>query len=721
MATDDDKRLGKYLLKSKLGQGGMGVVYLATDTRLQRDVVIKLLPKELASNPDAVRRFLREARNAARLNHPNVVLVHDVDQQRGFTFLVMEWVDGCTAADLLADGPLTWYEATWIITEACRGLAAAHTANLVHRDIKPSNIMQTQSGLVKLADFGLAKAAEASLNVANPLTKSGTILGTPHFMSPEQCQGEPLDPRSDLYSLGATYYALLTGQPPYADANPLQVMFAHCSKPTPDPRTLRVDVPDGCAQVAMRAMAKNRSDRFQSADEMLAALSPLLAQEPTNEFSPVTLTELPKVSIPPSLDTRIQSSSTVTSTPASGEVTQVSDRLATTITSTRAPRRTRQVLSRNVAIACVAAMLVTGGLIWSFFMKPRTGSLNLQRTGPAASDDEPSTAQSLAANELGNSLQFIGDFPGLRAEVRSVAFSRDGKSLFTAQRGGSVLGWSIDTRKVTREFVVSSDGADVDAVAVSSQWLAAGGSNKVVRLWRLDRDQPPIEVNKFGEAVLSIAISPNGERLAVSTNNSIELYELDAKGARRIAELSNSGQLQGFASYMVYCLAFSSDSRWLAATSWIPSIGIWDASTGAASTRLSISQHELMSVAFMPDNSSVVFGGKGDKGLHVWEFSQPNSTAKPLQSGADNDARTMLTRRPGLAIVNGDWNGAIRVYDVRADAYLGKFQQDTYAGASHMAISTDGRLLATCGGKGTAYDGGYVQLWKFVPATTTAP
>lgn len=121
MAGDDDKKLGKYQLKSRLGQGGMGVVYLATDTRLKRDVAIKVLPKEMSSNEDAVKRFLREARGAARLNHPNVVAVYDVDQQRGYCYLVMELINGCTAADLQAQGPLSWAEATRLIAEACRG------------------------------------------------------------------------------------------------------------------------------------------------------------------------------------------------------------------------------------------------------------------------------------------------------------------------------------------------------------------------------------------------------------------------------------------------------------------------------------------------------------------------------------------------------------------------------------------------------------------------
>jgi serine/threonine protein kinase/putative intracellular protease/amidase len=260
-------QLGKYQIVSRLGRGGMGVVYEAVDTLLNRTVAIKVLPEEVADDSQALQRFQHEARAAARLNHANVVVIHDVGQQDGVHYLVMERVAGRSLAARLEEGPLDWREATLVVADACRGLAAAHAAALIHRDIKPGNLLRNSDGQVKLADFGLAKATDHS-----SLTKSGSVLGTPLFMSPEQCKSLPLDARSDIYSLGATYYMLLTGQPPYRADSSMEVMFAHVSNPVPDPRVVRPDVPESCAAIIQKAMAKDPAKRYQSAEEMRGAL-----------------------------------------------------------------------------------------------------------------------------------------------------------------------------------------------------------------------------------------------------------------------------------------------------------------------------------------------------------------------------------------------------------------------------------------------------------------
>ncbi len=269
------RKLARYEINRILGIGGMGVVYCAYDTLIEREVAIKVLPRVLSADETVLKRFLIEAKAAGRLNHAHAVGIYEIGQEGDTHFLVMEFVPGgCVGDRLERNGPYSVIEATRIVAEAGKGLAAAHLAGLVHRDIKPANLLFAVDGTIKVADFGLAKTG---LTSTERVTLSGQVLGTPYFMSPEQCQGEAVDHRSDLYSLGATYYSLLTGAEPYGNVGSIvQIMFAHCQGEIPDPRTINKFIPDACAGIIARSMAKRPEDRYQSADEMVADLTTVL-------------------------------------------------------------------------------------------------------------------------------------------------------------------------------------------------------------------------------------------------------------------------------------------------------------------------------------------------------------------------------------------------------------------------------------------------------------
>jgi urea transport system substrate-binding protein len=268
------KTLGRYRLTGLLGGGGMGVVYRAHDEVIARDVAVKVLPPELASDPTASARFMSEARAAGQLSHPNAVGIYEAGVQDGAHYIVMEVVSGGSLAEEVRRiGPLSPVAATRAITEATRGVAAAHATGMVHRDIKPANLLRSADGTIKVCDFGLAKGGVSELSV----TKAGHVVGTPYYMSPEQCQGRPVDVRSDIYSLGATYFFLLTGIEPYADAgSTVQVMFAHCHGEPLDPFLLNQLVPEQCAAIVRRACAKDPAERYASTAEMLRDLESAL-------------------------------------------------------------------------------------------------------------------------------------------------------------------------------------------------------------------------------------------------------------------------------------------------------------------------------------------------------------------------------------------------------------------------------------------------------------
>lgn len=262
--------VGKYQLRRLIGCGGMGDVYEAFDPVLNRTVAVKLL-REAHEDTESYQRLVAEAQSQAALNHPNIITVYEAGTAGVSGFIAMELADSGSLADRVErEGRLPWREAFRLMAEACRGLTAAHKEGVIHRDIKPANLLIAGSGVVKLADFGLAKPAARTHT-------AGQLAGTPHFMSPEQCKSEPIDARSDIYALGATLFALLTGEKPFSDSeSPMQVMFAHCERPAPEPRDWDTAIPAKVSAVVKRAMAKQPDERFESAAAFSAVLAAAL-------------------------------------------------------------------------------------------------------------------------------------------------------------------------------------------------------------------------------------------------------------------------------------------------------------------------------------------------------------------------------------------------------------------------------------------------------------
>jgi serine/threonine protein kinase len=257
------------------GAGGMGEVYLAQDTRLGRQVAIKLLPPEAAQDPTAKRRLLREARAAAALNHPNTVTIHSIEEVDDSVFIVMEYVEGETLTTRISGGKLESLRVLDVGAQVADALAAAHSIGLIHRDIKPSNILITHEGQVKLLDFGIAKVTkpfhtEGGAN--SRLTAEGDIVGTVAYMSPEQGRGETLDARSDIFSLGAVLYESATGKLPFNGPNALAILRQIDTVEPGPPSEIKPELPPGFDLVIERALAKDKDRRYQSASELAAAL-----------------------------------------------------------------------------------------------------------------------------------------------------------------------------------------------------------------------------------------------------------------------------------------------------------------------------------------------------------------------------------------------------------------------------------------------------------------
>jgi serine/threonine protein kinase len=270
------KQLGRYQLIRKLGAGGMGVVFEAIQEDLDRRVALKVMPQALMLDPEYLHRFKQEAKSAAALNHPNIVTVFEAGSDRGFYFFSMEFVDGASLQQMQsANGRLPVAEATRYMIHAAQGLEHAWEHGIIHRDIKPANLMVNKKGILKIADFGLAKNPAGSV-----MTQTSKSMGSPYYLSPEQwSNARSADARSDIYSLGATYYHLLTGRPPFDGETPLDVITKSISQPLAPLRSINPRVPRQVASVAEKMLARKPQDRYQDAEELLAALEAIRTAE----------------------------------------------------------------------------------------------------------------------------------------------------------------------------------------------------------------------------------------------------------------------------------------------------------------------------------------------------------------------------------------------------------------------------------------------------------
>ncbi len=259
--------LGGCELLEEIGQGGMGVIYRAKQLSLDRIVALKILADHLAHDPSFVERFQREARAIAKINHPNILGVYDVGHHEKWHYMIMELVDGSNMAELLETrGILEPGEAAELISQAARGLECAANQNIIHRDVKPDNIMLTSQHVVKVSDFGLAKELDSTM------TETQAVMGTPAYMSPEQCDGRDLDSRTDIYSLGGAFYRTITGRLPFEADTAMSMMYRHKHVPLTPPRDIIPTLPESISNIICKMMAKEREERFQSMGEVVRAL-----------------------------------------------------------------------------------------------------------------------------------------------------------------------------------------------------------------------------------------------------------------------------------------------------------------------------------------------------------------------------------------------------------------------------------------------------------------
>lgn len=667
--------LGKYQLMDRLGQGGNGVVYRALDTSLQRTVAVKLLPRHLYGLPGVVERFQREAQAAARIHHPHVIAIFEIACDADNLFLVLEYAAGGSVEEqLIRKGRLAWPEATRILRDACRGLAAAHTAGLIHRDIKPGNILLAADGLAKLADFGLARDPT---DTRPALTEPGCLVGTPLFMSPEQCRNDPLDERTDLYSLGATYYNLLTGVPPF-HAQGAAVRLAHLINPIPDPRSVVPDLPEPCAAIVRSTLAKEPGQRPGSARELLAALDAVLALSVARAREPSAPVAAP-ASLPPPPPL-----------PAN--------------TKTAPHVHRAWPWKRLLGAAAVAALLLGLALLGG---RPNRRVADAQPGWPDSPYKGAGQIQVLAVSHDplrpflswaettsdGKSKVFLWDWRAGQVRFRheptghvlSLALSPDGSLLAYGADGGSKV-TVVDTATEQQKSLELDNGGLRALAFADNRTLVAGvdvwrqpqPTRGELRIFDLGADgkqsvrkscpEPRDEGKTRPVAVKALAAAPGGTALALGLSDGrVLLWRTGDWTLCHTLEVAQVGKgTAQTARRHVYSLAFSPDGRLLAGgTAGGKSrskhlVCLWNTGSGQLDDTL---EHpdEVFAVAFSSDGQTLATASEGH--IRMWDIRNRRQRGAPL-SRQHALIRGLAFSRDGRTLFSGGYDKTLRCWPI---------------------------------------------------------
>jgi serine/threonine-protein kinase len=419
---------GRYRIQRKLGAGGMADVYLAEDQELGRRVAIKILNGRHANDDQFIERFRREAKNAAALNHPNIVSIYDRGEAEDTYYIAMEYLDGRTLKELIVSrGAAPMNVAIEYARQILSALRFAHRHGIVHRDIKPHNVLVDGEGRVKVTDFGIARAGTSQM------TETGSIVGTAQYLSPEQAKGGEVDPRSDLYSLGVVLYELLTGKTPFDGETPVEIAMKHLSTAPKPPSKLRPDIPRELDMVVLRALAKNPDERYQSADEMEADLERVARGASVAAATVDTATQVLRRPAPAVAES--STAATMIAPPASSG-TRVMPPPVVAEEEEYEERRggpDRPIWPWLVAIAFVVAAAIAGFFVWHELSggakQVPVGLYTNQRLGPAKSQIK---AAHLQAHVLhGSSERF----------KRGIVFKQDPSAGTHVDKGSTITIW----------------------------------------------------------------------------------------------------------------------------------------------------------------------------------------------------------------------------------------------------------------------------------------
>lgn len=622
--SDDPAHLGRldqFDIVSVIGRGGMGIVLRGFDTYLERDVAVKVLDPNMAEDELARKRFCRESRTAASINHENVVAVHHVahEETSDIPYLVMQLIDGDSLDALLARGRLQFRDIVSIGAQVAAGLAAAHEKGLIHRDVKPGNVLiERRTSRVKLTDFGLARAAEDVR-----LTGTGLVTGTPLYMAPEQARGDEIDARADLFSLGVLLYELCTGQTPFEARTPLAVLKRLTEERHRPVRELNPEIPEWLADVIDRLLAKSPADRFQSAREVAAILDLHWSALKT-------------------------SSDAVLMCPKK-----------------RAQRR-RQILATAAAVAAGALLTATAILLWNMWhnIEPaatppvailRSGSGTVWGVSFAPGDKKLAMALEDGSVKIWDIERKAVEatLTGHRGMVWTAAFSADGSKLITCADDNSARLWDTTTNKTTKVLPTAA-AARAALFAHDAKTAFTGDRQGNIQVWNTTTGEQVLSWQQPG-SVFALALSHDGKTIASAGNDRIVRLWDATTGQERLPLTGHEGA--------VYSLSFRPDGKLLASAGWDRTIRLWDPGSGESKRVLQGHGKDIWAVDFAPDGKTIASAGQ-DGIVYLWN----TSTGQLVDSfrGHDGTIHSLAFSHDGSLIASGGRDGAVHLWRVHS-------------------------------------------------------
>jgi len=627
----------EYRIDKELGRGGMAIVYKAVEENLEREVALKVLPQGMSHDRKVIERFHREARSAAQLNHPNIVTIFDEGEINGVHFMAMEYLNGRDLHEIVQEnGPIPPQQAVSLIAPVAEALGYAHEEGTVHRDVKSSNVMVTDVGRPVLMDFGIAYAGSEAR-----LTQTGTVLGTPEYMSPEQARGNEVDARSDLYSLGVVLYESLTGKLPHTGGHPMSVVYKVLHESYTPPRHIDDEIPEWLEQIVAKLLKKAPEDRYQTGHEAAEALQ---SKDPGEEVevpspdeqtdgeqsAPIETAGDPDGSSEPA-ETQVYrpegdgeaspepEPASVSESSAGDERTDVDSAPAP---SDGTPKRAADPESQESRQETQEDTQQSAGT-----SAPQRQRLHIVRTLDGTADWVNAVAfspdgQYALSGAADNSIRLwevvtgreIQTFRGLDQQPISVALSPDGEALVSETSDGVVQLWDVNTGDALRTFEEQSEAVlGATFSPDGNHVLSGGGASGTLHLWDTDTGDLVRRFDENDEAIFSVTFSPDGKHVLTGSGQSgiLKLWETDTGQVVRTFEEDD------WDSTYVFSVAFSPDGKYCLSGNDDMTARLWEVDSGRLLRTFDGHSGLVIAVAFSPDGQYVL-SGSSDMTVQLW-------------------------------------------------------------------------------------------------------